>query len=176
MDLVGDSILLRAPRSADAPALLAIRADPDVARFSGPPHLPTTTLERVRESLVRRTSEHVRWIVEALPDGGLIGSGVLYRMDHRNRNCWLAIEIGPPARWGRGHGTETARLLTRFAFRQLAMEKVYATVYEGNVRALRAAARAGYEVEAALGRHHLLHGRLVTEYWLAAYRDHELYT
>jgi RimJ/RimL family protein N-acetyltransferase len=65
--------------------------------------------------------------------------------------------------------------MTRFAFRQLGLEKVYAGVAEGNDRALRAARRAGYEVEAALERHHVQDDRLATEYWLAAYRDHPLY-
>ncbi len=175
MDLVGERVRLRAPSSTDAEPLLAIRSHPEVARFAGSPSMLPSTLDRIRQSLPRRSADYIRWVVECREDLAVVGSAVAYRLDFRNRNGWLAVELGPPARWGRGYGTESLRLVTRFAFRQLGLEKVYVGALEGNERALRACRRAGYEVEAALERHHLLEGRLVTEYWLAAFRDSPLY-
>lgn len=169
MDLVGDLVRLRAPRSLDAEPLLAIRSHPEVARFSGPPALRPATLDRVRESLQRRGPEEVQWVVDRPSDLAVIGSGLLSRIDFRNRNAWLGIELGPPCRWGHGYGSEAVTLITRFAFRQLGMEKVYVSVLESNERAMRVCRRAGYEVEAVLERHQLFEGNLVTEYWLAAH-------
>ena len=96
-------------------------------------------------------------------------------LDHRNRNCWFGIDIGPRSRWNRGFGQEATILVTRFAFRQLGMEKVYLGVIQGNERAMRVYRRAGYEVEAELSRSMLIEGRLVSEHWMAVYRDHPLY-
>jgi RimJ/RimL family protein N-acetyltransferase len=175
MDLLGSLVRLRAPRAVDAGALLAIRTDPDVARLGTPASLLPTSPEQAREALTRRSPEYVRWVVERREDGSLLGIILLHRLDLRNRNAWLLIELGPPGRWGHGYGSETIRLASQFGFRQLGLEKLYLGSYEGNVRAMRAYRRAGYEVEAELARHRVLDGRLVTEYWLAAYRDDPLY-
>jgi RimJ/RimL family protein N-acetyltransferase len=175
MDLLGELVRLRGPRPVDAEALLAVRSHPEVTRFAGPGPLVPPAPERPGEAAGQREPESVRWVVERRGDRALLGAGALHGVDFRNRNAWLSITLGPPSRWGRGYGTEAARLMTRFAFRQLGLEKVYAAVVEGNDRALRAARRAGYEVEAALERHHLQDDRLATEYWLAVYREHPLY-
>jgi len=175
MDLVGELVRLRAPRPIDAEGLLAVRSHPEVARFAGTASLLPVTPDRPREPAAQREPDSVRWVVERRGDRALIGGSALGTVDFRNRNAWLGIVLGPPSRWGRGYGTEAMTLMTRFAFRQLGLEKVYFGVLEGNDRALRVARRTGYEVEAALERHQLLDGRLVTEYWLAAYRDHPLY-
>ena len=155
----------------DADALAAIRNDPELARYGHPPALLPATLDRMRDTLTRRGGEYVRWVIECLEDRAVLGIGIVFRIDYRNRNAWLGLELGPPSRWDRGYGSEAIRLMTQFGFRQLGLEKLYLGAYEGNERALRAYAKAGYQVEAELRRHHLLGDRLVTEYWLAAYRD-----
>lgn len=175
MDLIGSLVRMRAPRSVDADALLAIRTDPGVARLGAPTVLLPTTLTQAREALTRRSRDYVRWVVERRQDGTVLGAVLLHRLDFRNRNGWLLIELGPPDRWGHGYGSETIWLTSQFGFQNLGLEKVYTGAYEGNARALSAYRRAGYQVEAELARHHVLHGRLVTEYWLAVHRDHPLY-
>lgn len=175
MDLTGRLVRLRGARPDDPGKLAELTRNPDVARFAGPPMLLPESSETWTEVLARRTADQLRWVVEALDDGAVIGTSGLHCIDHRNRHCSFGIWIGPPGRWGRGLGTEITFLTTRFAFRQLGMEKVYLGVFEGNERGLRAYAKAGYRVEATLPRDHLLEGRLVTSYTMAAYRDDPLY-
>ena len=175
MDLTGELVRLRGARPGDAERLAELVRDPEVARFAGPPMLFPETVEKWAEILGQRSPDLLRWVLEAPVGGEAVGATSLHRIDFRDRHCWLGIWIGPPSNWSRGYGTEATRLLTRFAFRQLGMEKVYLGVYEGNERGLRAYAKAGYRVEATLPRDHLLEGRLVTTYWLAAYRDDPLY-
>jgi RimJ/RimL family protein N-acetyltransferase len=167
VDLVGELVRLRALRPVDAEPLLAIGAHPEVARFAGPPSLPPEAAGPPGAP----EPDAVRWVVECRGDGAVIGAGRLSSVDFRNRNAWLELVLGPPARWGQGCGTEAAALMTRFAFRQLGLEKVYASVCEEDERSLRVCRRTGFRVEAALARHRLLDGRLVTELWLATYRD-----
>jgi RimJ/RimL family protein N-acetyltransferase len=172
VDLIGPLVRLRGPRSGDARALVALRSDPEVLRFAISPYFAPTRADHISESLSRRSSDDVRWVVERRQDRAVLGSSVLHRLDFRNRNCWFGIEL-PGAVWTSDDGVEAIRLTTGFAFRQMGLEKVYASVVEDDLRALRAHRDAGYEVEARLARQRLLtSGNLVTELWLAAYRDH----
>jgi RimJ/RimL family protein N-acetyltransferase len=175
MDLTGNLVKLRAIREEDAAGLAAILAEPEVARFAGSPMLLPLGTEHLRELTTARRPDQYRWAVDAVDDGALVGRTSIHRIDLRNRHCWFGIAIGPPARWGRGYGAEATILATRFAVRTLGMEKVYLNVFEGNDRGRRAYEKAGYAVEGELKRHHLLEGRLVTQYVMAAYRDHDLY-
>ncbi len=175
MDLTGDLVRLRAPRSGDAEALHAIGREPEVARFAGSPFLFPGTLGQVRDQLASRGPDRVGWVLEARADGAVLGSASLNRIDLVSRHCWFGIVIGPPDRWGRGYGTEATILATRFGLRRLGLEKVYLGVFEGNERGFRAYQKAGFRLEATLARHHLLEGRLVTARWMAAYRDDPLY-
>jgi RimJ/RimL family protein N-acetyltransferase len=175
MDITGDLVKLRAFSTEDADPMAEIVADPEVARYAGSPMLFPQPPDRIREWTTSHRPDVYLWALESLEDGALIGDTSLNRMDFRNRHCWFGIVIGPPERWNRGFGTEATILATRFAVRQLGMEKVYLGVFEGNDRGRRAYEKAGYRTEGELPRHHLLEGRLVTSYVMAAYRDHPLY-
>lgn len=166
MDLAGDRVRLRAVEEADAEAMAAAMADPAVARYAGAGFLPPVAVHEVRER-IRAGSDHA--------DGANVGSTSLFRIDERDRNCWWAIAIAPPGRWNRGYGSETCRLATGFAFRQLGMEKVYLGVFEGNDGARRAYEKAGFRVEGVQRRHILHEGRFIDAYLMAAYRDGPLY-
>ena len=174
MDLVGTLVRLRGPRPGDAEALVAIRSDPETARFATSPYFSPVRVDHVRESLRRRSGDDVRWIVERRRDRATIGSGVLHRVDFRNRHCWFAIEL-VASLWSDDHSVEAIRLSTRFAFRQMGLAKVYVRAVEGDEAALRGLRAAGYEVEAELKRHRMLGHRLVRELWLAAYCENPLY-
>jgi RimJ/RimL family protein N-acetyltransferase len=175
MDMTGELVRLRAFYAEDAERMAEILSDPEVARFAGSPMLFPQSPDRVREWATSLRPDLYRWALEELEDRTLIGDVTLNRMDFRNRNCWFGIVIGPPERWDRGYGTEATMLTTRFAFRQLGMEKVYLAVCDGNDRGKRTYEKAGYRTEGELPRHHLLEGRLVTSYVMAAYRSHSLY-
>jgi len=171
MDLAGKLVKLRALRPEDAQAIAANAADPEVVRYLGSWSWSPQSLEDAREFIARRDPGRVMWAVECLEDGAFLGTTGLHDINHRNRNCYWGVMLGPPSRWDRGYGTETCRLVTNWAFRQLGMEKVYLEVYEGNERGRRAYEKAGYRVEGTLPRHTWIDGRLVTSYLMAAYRD-----
>ena len=174
MDLIGERVRLRRSRPEDADVEAPIFALPEVARFTGRHLLLPQSAARLRE-VNSDQSGRLAWTVTSREDGSVLGDTTLFRFNHLDRHCWFAITLGPPERLGKGLGTETTILVTRFAFRQLGMEKVCLAVFEGNERAIAAYRKAGYEVEATLRRHHLLEGQLVVEYWMAAFRDHPLY-
>ena len=178
MDLIGRQVHLRRARAEDAEALARIFAVPEIARFTGPGLLLPHTEEDLRREIndgAGPSPDRVGWHVVDREDGAVIGNTGLFGIDWRSRHCWFAITLGPPERLSRGLGTEAVRLVTRFGLRHLGMEKVCLGVFEGNERGRRAYEKAGYEVEVRRRRHHFLEGRLVDEYWMAAFCDHPLY-
>jgi RimJ/RimL family protein N-acetyltransferase len=178
MDLIGERVLLRRARVDDAEALAAIFSVPEIARYTGPGLLlPETVADRRREieAGAPPSPDAVGWTVVDRADGSVLGNSALFNIDWLNRNCWFAITLGPPERLSRGLGTETARLVTRFGLRRLGLEKVRLSVFAGNERGRRAYEKSGYVVEAERRHHHFLEGRMVSEFWMAAFRDHPLY-
>lgn len=178
MDLIGDRVLLRRARVEDAEPLAAIFSIPEIARYTGAGLLlPETAEDRRREieAGAAPTPDAVAWTVVERAGDVVIGNTSLFHIDWLNRHCWFAITLGPPERLSHGLGTETVRLVTRFGLRRLGMEKIRLAVYEGNERGRRAYEKSGYVVEAERKRHHFLEGRMVSEFWMAAFRDHPLY-
>jgi RimJ/RimL family protein N-acetyltransferase len=175
MDLVGEKIRLRAQIDSDADFFAATLVDPEVVRYlaswAWAPYGP----REARDYLGAKRTGSVGWTIECREDGQPIGSTGLDHIDHRNRNCTWGIWIGPPDRWNRGFGTEACRLAVGYAFNQLAMEKVSLDVYEGNERARRSYAKAGFAREGTLRRHLWLGGRLADVEVMSVFRDHPLY-
>lgn len=173
MDLTGRLVRLRGLREADVPRLVEILADPVVTAA-----LPLWALRPIGAEDVRRlihdtAGGSVRWAVEELPAGCLVGMAALVRVDTRDRNADLEVVIGPPDRWGRGLGTDACRLATTFALAHLSVEKVTAAVPATNPAARCAAERAGYVLEGVQRRHELHDGNLVDLAVLAAFVEEE---
>lgn len=178
MDLIGERVLCRRSRVEDAEPLAVIFSIPEIARYTGAGLLlPETPADRRREIVAGAIPppDAVTWTVVHRADEAVIGNTSLFQIDWVNRNCWFAITLGPPERLSHGLGTETVRLVTGFGLRRLGMEKVRLAVYEGNERGRRAYEKSGYVVELERRRHHFLEGRMVSEFWMAAFRDHPLY-
>jgi ribosomal-protein-alanine N-acetyltransferase len=83
-------------------------------------------------------------------DDTFIGMGGIVRQEDIYRN---SAEIGywlGEAFWGNGYATEAVKLLTRYAFDQLNLVRIYAGVFAGNVPSMKVLEKAGYRLEAIL--------------------------
>ena len=175
MDLIGQKVRLRAAREEDAPAFAAALREPEVLRHLGPWAWGPYGEREALTFLSTPLEGGVTWAIECLADGAVIGSTGLHEVDHRNRHCSWGIWVGPPDRWGHGYGTEACRLAVGYAFDQLGMEKVSLEVYQGNDRARRAYAKAGFVSEGVRRRHLWLNGGLIDVELMAVFSDHPLY-
>jgi RimJ/RimL family protein N-acetyltransferase len=175
VDLVGNVVRLRAPRPEDAEAVMKCLAEPEVVHYlsswAWAPYGPSDA----RDWIERKAANTVRWAIESLADHEFVGATGFNDVDLRNRHAEWGIWIGPPARWGKGFGTEACQLAMRYAFHEVGLEKVYLYVYEGNDRGLRAYEKAGFKVEGTFPRHTWFHGGWVAARVMAVYRDHPLY-
>ena len=73
-----------------------------------------------------------------------IGNTGLHEIDHHHRTATFGILIGEKDCWGKGYGTETARLMLDYGFTALSLHNILLTVASYNERGIRAYLRAGF--------------------------------
>ena len=147
---VGNLVSLRPFEPDDAERYRAWVNDPETARLidrEGP--VGRAEHEAWYRALVASPTAAV-FAVDRLSDGAFIGVVWLYGIHERHRRAEVRIVIGERSAWGGGHGTDALRVLTRIAFGQLQLEKLWADVLVTNPRAARAFERAGFTREGRL--------------------------
>jgi RimJ/RimL family protein N-acetyltransferase len=87
------------------------------------------------------------FVIRALADDQLIGFTGLEVNHWSQRNAWISIGIGPRAFWGKGYGTDAMRVLMRFAFMELNLDRLTLNVFAYNERAQRSYLKAGFHIE-----------------------------
>lgn len=73
-----------------------------------------------------------------------IGTTGLRDINHQHRTAVFGILIGEKDCWGKGYGTETARLMLDYGFTALGLHNIMLQVFSLNERGIRAYLRAGY--------------------------------
>lgn len=99
---------------------------------------------------VRGRADMVIFGIRLVEGGRLIGSCQLHSIHPVHRAAELQIRIGRAEQRGRGFGTHAVRLLLRFAFRDLNLNRVQLYVFASNAPALRAYEKAGMAREGVL--------------------------
>lgn len=131
------------------------------------------------------TQESLRSFVTAMnasPDNYLFGMFLESQGEHignikigsiseHHRHADVGLIIGAKTAWGKGYGTEAIRLVTRYAFDELGLNKLYAGMYVENVGSTRAFLKAGYREIGVLKRHVLCHGCFIDSLMVEICRD-----
>jgi RimJ/RimL family protein N-acetyltransferase len=159
--LIGTKLYLRPLEREDAKQCAAWFNDPDIIRTLLA-YRPVNL--RAEEEFIDKAlqSEHELVLGIALQGSEhLIGGTGLHRMDFRNRHAGFGITIGEKEEWGKGYGTEAARLMVAHAFETLNLNRVWLHVYEYNQRGIRVYERIGFQKEGVLRQDTYREGR----YW-----------
>jgi RimJ/RimL family protein N-acetyltransferase len=135
--------------------------DPDVQRFTFVPSpwvegFERTWLERYDQGWEEGTRAGFA-IVDAV-DGGFLGLAMLVRIDREGREAEAGYLVAPQAR-GRGVAVRALRVLSDWAFGELALLRVELRISAGNTPSLRVAERAGFVREGVLRSAHFKDGR-----------------
>ena len=99
--------------------------------------------------LARRT-DCLYFAIETADHGRHIGNVWLWDIDARHKRAEVRIVLGARESADRGLGSESIGLVTRYAFEQLSLHKVFAQVLATNPRARRAFEKAGFDLEGVL--------------------------
>src|SRR2546422_4648458 len=143
--LRGERILLRPLASSDLRRCVKWFSDPQIIRFLGR-DAPVTLAEEERwfRDYERRTDEQI-FAIEG--EGQHVGNLGLHKIDRVHRKAEGGIVIGEPSFWSQGYGTEAMRVVLRYGFDVLALNKISLDVLEYNTRALRIYERRGLQRE-----------------------------
>ena len=76
-----------------------------------------------------------------------IGNIKLDSINWFHSHAEIGILIGDKERWGKGYGTESILLLSKFAFKELKLNKLVAGAYESNIGSKKAFLQAGFHLE-----------------------------
>jgi RimJ/RimL family protein N-acetyltransferase len=144
--IVGKQVLLRPVDASDAPGLIQMVREPEVARLTGS-HRQFEDDELVRWYATR--AEHDDRLDLAIVEratGEYVGEVVLGDLDIHNRSCWFRICMIGPRAFGRGLGTEATRLILGHAF-DVGVHRVELEVYDFNPRARHVYEKVGFRHE-----------------------------
>jgi [ribosomal protein S5]-alanine N-acetyltransferase len=168
-ELVTERLRLREPVPGDAAALLAVLGDPEVTRYHNVPTLTSLVeaqvlLERLEQRQAAR--ETIRWAIEVVEHGEMIGTVGLLRFDFEHRHAEVGYEIGRRW-WGRGLAPEAAAAVIRYGFSVLGLHRIEAGVLPGNDASVRVLQKLGFSEEGARRDYLYCKGRFRTFRWFS---------
>jgi RimJ/RimL family protein N-acetyltransferase len=167
--------VLRELRADDAPSYAAAFVDdPHLGRLIGTETDPTTEEEAAEwiAQVASRPAEG-RGMVFAITDSSgepFLGCAIVHSLDERHRRAELGIWLVPGAR-GRGVAKRALRLMIRWAFSALDLQRLELTTTPDNERMMETAIALGFAHEGVLRQRNLERGARVDVVWFGLLRD-----
>jgi len=121
--------------------------DPDVTQWLKIGDFPISTLAE-REWMEKRSrgmENDIMFAIETL-DGKVIGFSGLHKIEWRNGVATTGTAIGDKSQWGKGYGSDAARVRSRYAFEVLGLRMLLSSWLEGNEASKRMLLGVGYEL------------------------------
>jgi len=164
MNIRGKRILLRAIESADLPILHDWLNDPEIAAGLGGIHFPSSLYQQEKWfERIQTDQETIRLAVQN-ETKQLIGYSGFWKVDWRDRRAEHAVVVGKEFQ-GHKYGHEIIMTCARYAFEEMGLHRLEATVLAGNDASLRAYRSCGFTEEGLLREHALRsgqwHGRVI---------------
>ncbi len=150
INIVGEKVAL-GPLGRDlVPLHQGWSNDLEVTRFLG--GMRPVTLEADEEAYTRvsKDKNHADFAIYEKPQLRPIGTTSLGNIDNAHRIAEFGINIGDKESWGKGYGTEVARLMLDYGFTCLGLHNIYLWVFAANERGIRAYRRAGFRMAGRL--------------------------
>ena len=151
--LVDGPTALRVWRDADVGSIVEACQDPEIARWTQVPEhygevdAQAYLLERYNATHAGATAPFA--IVDAGELDRLLGSISILRLAWEHARGEVGYWLAPEAR-GHGHATRALRLICRWAFDSLGLERIDLLAATGNVPSQQVAERAGFHREGVL--------------------------
>jgi RimJ/RimL family protein N-acetyltransferase len=82
-----------------------------------------------------------------LNDKRVIGDAALQDIDRANRKCSVGMGIAKLCNRSRGYGYQALKLMLKYGFEYLGMERIYANTLEMNIGAQRLLEKCGFKLE-----------------------------
>jgi [ribosomal protein S5]-alanine N-acetyltransferase len=140
--LVGERVTLRPGRDEDAELFVRWFADVEVTRYLGRRMAVALYEEQDFLKKIGESKNDVWWMIDL--EGRGIGASGIHAISWVDANGTTGTMIGEKECWGKGFATESIRLRTRYAFRELNLHKLTTEVVAENAASRKALERNGY--------------------------------
>jgi len=152
--LKDNNVALRPVKRSDISYFLTWFNDQEVSQYIGL-YLPMTEMaeEKYIEELgATRARSSAQFVMEAIEGASVksIGTCGLHEIDSKDRKAVFGMVIGEKDYWGKTYGTEAARLLINYGFRQLNLHRISSTALAFNERSIRLHKKVGFQEEGRL--------------------------
>jgi len=153
--LNGERIILRIPKPSDANAIYKCVRDKTIVRYMTIPY--PYRLKHAKD-WIKKSNERFRkktdyeFSIVFKVNNEIVGGMSLMHVDKKNQNAevgyWLAKKY-----WGQGLAKEALKLALNFGFRRLKLRKMYAGVFEPNMRSSKLLESMGFRLEGKFRQH-----------------------
>jgi ribosomal-protein-alanine N-acetyltransferase len=120
--------------------------------------------ERLNQRYAARDT--IRWAIELLERGEMIGTVGLLRFDFEHRHAELGYDIARRW-WGRGLAPEAARAVIRYGFSVLGLHRIEAGVLPENAASVRVLQKLGFVEEGTRRDYLYAKGRFHSFRWFS---------
>lgn len=90
-----------------------------------------------------------------------MGNAGFSTIRNTDRAAEIGISIGEKTFWDKGYCTEVMRLLMKFDFNKLNLNRIFLKVYETNLRGMRSYKKAGFKVDGCLCQDRFMAGKYI---------------
>ena len=163
--------MIRSFRPEDAPALAKYGNNRAVWRNIWDQHSYPYTIADAEEWIAYAMQQEPEMIFAIASADEVIGCiGMLPQGDVARLSAEVGYWLGEPF-WNRGITTGALKTLTEYAFSELGLVRLYATVMEWNPASARALEKAGYQYEGLLRKSAIKDGRIIDQWLYAKVRE-----
>lgn len=158
--LIGKQINLRELKLSDWEKTLQWRNDPQIkAMAMMHPYPVTEFLEREwYDDLLKIKSNKVIYFAIVDKDDIPVGYIFLNNINLLHKTCYLGIVIGNTEQRGKGYGTEALKLISKYAFETLNLNKITVEVVSENIQALNVYEKCGFVNEGTMKQQFFVNG------------------
>lgn len=171
MQLESTRLIIREFEEGDFASVHAYAADPNVTEFTmwGPNTEEDTVnyLVEIRRMKEQDPRDSYELALELKDSGRLIGGVGLHRL---KTNAELGYCLNS-AYWGQGYASEAALAMCRFGFKELGVNRIYATCRPGNIGSAHVMRNIGMKQEGHLRQHLWFKGNFHDSYLFSVLRE-----
>ena len=142
----------------DAELFVGWNRDSEYSRLLGDAPAYQWTSKQIKEWR-EKENDVFFFVIRTLADDRAIGLIDLSGFDWVARHAWVGIGLGEREFWGKGYGTDAMRVLLRYVFQELNLNRVNLNVFEYNERAIKSYLKSGFVVEGRTRQDILREGR-----------------
>lgn len=150
MIIIGNNTYLRALELTDNDLLRELINDPETEKMIGGSSLPVSTSQQelwIKNQIGRK--DVIRYIIADKQTDKAVGTIILTDIDYKNGVAQIHIKIAKNARHS-GYGTDALTSLIKYAFSELRLNCLYATVVSYNAASAKMFEKCGFEREGVL--------------------------